>query len=116
AVTVRRASVKTQRNPVPKLRESYVEGIHVFKPRPELAIEILQKEDGIADTQTAKWIYDRIAKGLREVPTPEPKGIQAAIDSIGTPRAKTAQAKDFIDSSLLEEIQKSGYLAKLYGK
>jgi NitT/TauT family transport system substrate-binding protein len=110
------AYVKNQRETARKLIEAYVEGIYVFKTRPELAIEILQKEDGIADPKTAKWIYDRIAKSLRDVPTPEPKGIQAAIDSIGTPKAKSAQAKDFIDSSLLEEIQKSGYIAKLYGK
>ncbi|HEY1374698.1 MAG TPA: ABC transporter substrate-binding protein [Candidatus Binatia bacterium] len=110
------AVIKNQRDMARKLVEAYVEGIHIFKTRPELAIEILQKEDGIADPQTAKWIYDRIAKSLREFPIPEPKGIQAAIDSIGTPKAKTAQAKDFIDSSLLEEIQKSGYVAKLYGR
>ncbi|HEX9445265.1 MAG TPA: ABC transporter substrate-binding protein [Candidatus Binatia bacterium] len=110
------ALVKNQRDAARKLLESYVEGIYVFKTRPELALEILQKEDGIADPQTAKWIYDRIFKSLREVPTPEPKGIQAALDSIGTPKAKSALARDYIDASLLDEIQKSGYISRLYGK
>jgi ABC-type nitrate/sulfonate/bicarbonate transport system substrate-binding protein len=109
------AYIKSQRDTARKFLEAYIEGIHVFKTRPEVALEAL-KEDGLTDPQVAKWVYDRIAKSLREVPTPEPKGIQAAIDSIGTPKARSAQAKDFIDSSLLDEIQKSGYIAKLYGK
>lgn len=110
------AFVKNQREVARKFLESYVEGIHVFKTRPDLAQEILQKEEGISDPQIAKTIYERIAKSLREVPTPEIKGIQSALESIGTPKAKGAQAKDYIDTSLLEEIQKSGYIAKLYGK
>src|SRR5690349_12816356 len=114
-IVVPTAFVKNQRDTARKFLEAYVEGIHVFKTRPEVALEAL-KEDGLTDPQVAKWVYDRIAKGLREVPTPEPKGIQAAIDSIGTPKARSALAKDFIDSSLLDEIQKSGYIAKLYGK
>jgi len=109
------AFIKTQRDTARKFLESYIEGIHIFKTRPEVALEAL-KEDGLTDPQIAKWVYDRISKSLREVPSPEPKGIQAAIDSIGTPKAKGAQAKDYIDSSLLDEIQKSGYVAKLYGK
>jgi NitT/TauT family transport system substrate-binding protein len=114
-IVVPTAFIKTQRNTARKFLEAYVEGIHIFKTRPEVSLEAL-KEDGLTDPQIAKWVYDRISKSLREVPTPESKGIQAAIDSIGTPKAKTAQAKDFIDSSLLDEIQKSGYIAKLYGK
>lgn len=109
------AYIKSQRETARKFLEAYIEGIHVFKTRPEIALEAL-KEDGLTDPQTAKWVYDRISKSLREVPSPDPKGIQAAIDSIGTPKARGAQAKDYIDSSLLDEIQKSGYIARLYGK
>src|SRR5262249_32148473 len=45
-VIVPTAFVKNQRDTARKLLEAYVEGIHLFKTRPELAIEILQKEDG----------------------------------------------------------------------
>jgi hypothetical protein len=93
-----------------------VEGIYLFKTRPDIALEVLQRIEGITDPQTLKWIYERNARSLRENPAPDVKGIQNALESIGTPKAKTAQAKDFIDSSLLDEIQKSGYIAKLYGK
>jgi hypothetical protein len=53
---------------------------------------------------------------LIEFPVPDEKAVQTALDSIGTPRAKQAQAKDFIDSTLLDDIKKSGFVDRLYGK
>jgi hypothetical protein len=42
--------------------------------------------------------------------------VQAVLDSVKTPKSKIALAKDAMDASLMEEIDKSGYIAKLYGK
>ena len=53
---------------------------------------------------------------MRERPFPEIKGVQAVLDSVKTPKSKVTQAKDVADASLVEEIDKSGYIAKLYGK
>jgi len=110
------ALLKKQRDVVRRFLEAYVEGIYLFKTRPDLAKDVLQRLEGITDAQTLQWIYERNARSLRENPAPDVKGIQNALESIGTPKARAAQAKDFIDSSLMDEIQKSGYIAKLYGK
>jgi hypothetical protein len=53
---------------------------------------------------------------MRERPFPEIKGVQAVMDSVKTPKSKVTQAKDVIEPSLIEEIDKSGYIARLYGK
>jgi len=42
--------------------------------------------------------------------------MQTAIDSLALPKARGAQAKDFMDITLLEEIKKSAYIDRLYGK
>jgi NitT/TauT family transport system substrate-binding protein len=110
------AFIKKQRDVLRKYLEGYVEGIYLFKTRPDLAKEVLQRIEGVSDAQTLQWIYERNARSLRENPAPDVKGIQSALESIGTPKARAAQAKDFIDGSLMEEIQKSGFIAKLYGK
>lgn len=114
-VVVPASAIRTQRETVRKLLESYVEGIHDYKTRPELALAILKK-DGIEDPQVAKGVYQRIASSLREYPIPEPKGIQAALDSLSIPKDRKLEVKDLIDMSLLEEIKKSGYIERLYGK
>jgi hypothetical protein len=42
--------------------------------------------------------------------------VQAVLDSVKTSKSKITLAKDAMDTSLIDEIDKSGYIAKLYGK
>jgi hypothetical protein len=53
---------------------------------------------------------------MRERPYPELTGVQAVLDSVRTPKSKVTLAKDAIDATLVEEIDRTGYIAKLYGK
>ena len=57
-----------------------------------------------------------MVKNVPDYPVPELKGVQSAIDSLALPKAREAQAKDFMDTSLLEEIRKSGFIDRFYGK
>ena len=107
--------LQTRRETLRKLLESYVDGIHVFKTRPEVPLAAM-KQEGVDDPQAAKEVYARLAGSLREYPIPELKGIQAALDSILTSKDRNPQAKDFVDTSLMEEIKKSGYIDRLYKK
>jgi len=43
-------------------------------------------------------------------------GIQTALDSLLTPKARGARAETFMDTSLMEEIKKSGFIDRLYGR
>lgn len=99
--------LKTQRETMLRFLEALMEGIQVFKTRPELPLAVL-KEEGITEPEVAKSVYNRLASSLRAYPLPELKGIQAVLDSLTSPKTKSTQAKDFIDTSLLEEIKKRG--------
>jgi ABC-type nitrate/sulfonate/bicarbonate transport system substrate-binding protein len=114
-VAVPTALLKSQRETLRLLLESLIEGIYVSKTRPDVVLKSL-KEEGIEDPRIGRTVYERLAKNLRDYPVPELKGIQTAIDSLAVPKARGAQAKDFMDTSLLEEIKKSGYIDRLYGK
>jgi len=109
------AMLKSQRGTLRLLLEGFVEGIYVIKSRPDVVLKIL-REEGIEDPRVGKTVHERLAKNLREYPVPESKGMQTAIDSLGLPKARGVQAKDFMDTTLLEEIKKSGYIDRLYGK
>jgi len=111
-VIVPTASLKARREVFRRYLEALVEGIHIFKTRPELPIAVLKKE-GIKDAEGGQ---KKIAKVLIDFPVPDEKAVQTALDSIGTPKAKLAQAKDYIDASLLEEIKKSGFFERLQGR
>jgi NitT/TauT family transport system substrate-binding protein len=107
--------LRAQRETIRKLLEAYVEGIYIFKTRPEVPLAAL-KDEGVDDPQIAKGVYERIAGSLREFPIPEPKGVQAALDSIATAKVRNPQAKDYMDTTFIEEIKNSGYIDRLYGK
>ena len=108
--------LKTRRDVLQKFLEGLVEGIHAFKTRPELAMAVLGET--IRDQKVAKLSYRSWADSLREYPSPDPVGMQAALDSLVaiTSKARGTAAKDFMDSTLLEEIKSTGYIDRLYNR
>ena len=56
--------LRAQRETMRKLLEAYIEGIYIFKSRPQVALTVL-KEEGMQDPQIAKSFYERIAGSLR---------------------------------------------------
>jgi hypothetical protein len=51
-------------------------------------------------------------------PYPSFRSIQDTLDILAKdiPRAKEATPRDFIDNSILKEIEASGYIESIYGK
>jgi NitT/TauT family transport system substrate-binding protein len=107
--------LKRQRQTLRTYMEAIVEGIYIYRTRPQVVLEVY-KEQGLKDPNAARQTYEKILKSLREYPVPEPKGLQAVLDSLPNPKAKGAKATDFFDSSILEEIKASGYIDRLYGR
>jgi NitT/TauT family transport system substrate-binding protein len=104
--------LRTKREMLLKFMEGLVEGIHVFKTNRDLALAVL-KQEGIKNPQ---YGYERVAANLRERPVPEVKGVQAVLDSVKTTKSKVLSAKEVMDTTLIDEIDRSGYIARLYGK
>jgi ABC-type nitrate/sulfonate/bicarbonate transport system substrate-binding protein len=107
--------IKNQRDMVRRMLLAYVEGIYLFKTRPKLVYGIME-DAGIKDPAVQKELYDRESNSFREFPVPEANGIQNALDTLTHPNAKTAKPAQLMDTSLLEEIKKSGFIDKLYGR
>jgi NitT/TauT family transport system substrate-binding protein len=112
-VVVSGTLLKNQRDHIRLFLQALIEGIHVFKTKPEIARAVLRETNSEADVVGP--LYDRLTKSFRDFPTPEPRGIQNVIDALPTPKAKTARAEDFMDTTLMEEIRKSGFVDKLSG-
>ena len=114
-IVVPMSVIRGQRETIRKLLEATIEGIYIFKTRPDVTLAAL-RDEGVDDPQIARSIYDRLAGSLRAYPFPDLKGIQAALDSVAIAKDRNPQAQDFIDASILEEIKKSGYIDRLYKK
>ena len=109
------SQIKTQRDVLRRLLMAYLEGIYVFRTRPKAVYAALE-EEGIKDPVVQKDIYERALKNVREFPVPETNGVQSVLDSLTHPNAKTTKPQSIMDTSILEEIRKSGFIDKLYGR
>jgi NitT/TauT family transport system substrate-binding protein len=114
-VTVPGALVRSQRDVARRIVMAYGEGIYASKTKPKLVYHVLE-EEGIKDLAIAKEIYARLSFSMREYPIPEANGIQNALDSLGHPNARNIKPANVMDTSLIEEIRKSGFFEKLYGR
>ena len=112
-VVVSGSLLKNQRDDVKRFLQALIEGIYTFKSKPDVARAVLRQSNGDADVTA---LYERLSKSFRDFPSPETRGIQNVIDSLPMPKARGAKAEDFIDGSLMEEIRKSGFVDKLFGK
>jgi len=109
------AWIKANRDILHRLLLAYLEGISIFRTRPR-AVYAGFEEEGIKDPAIQKEIYERMLKNMREYPVPEPNGIQNVLDSLTNPNARIVKSAAVMDSSHIEEIKKSGFIDKLYGR
>ena len=114
-VTVPTSLIRTQRDTVRRLLMAYIEGIYIFKTRPKAAFAVFE-EEGIKDPAAAKDLYNRLSGSLREYPIPDASGIQGALDSLTHPNARNVKPASLMDITIIEEIKKSGFIDKLYGR
>ena len=89
------------------------EGIYVFKTKPEIAKAVLRQS---IDESEVGRVHERLVKSMNPYPFPEAKGIQTTLDALLTPKARGARAESFMDTSLMQEIKKSSFIDRLYGK
>ncbi len=96
--------------------KSYVEGIQVMRTNPRLAKAALSKYMRITDDGELEETYQLLRKLVPVKPYPTLEGLRVVLDELSEkiPAAKTANPKDFTDTLFLEELDRSGYIDRLY--
>ncbi len=113
-----RSFVKSRPDVVTRYLRSIIEGIHLFKHDREASIRALAKYLRIQDRETLEEVYRIYFEIYQPIPYPSASAIQTQLTWMADrdPRAKNAKPEQFIDGSFLREIEKSGFVAKLYQK
>lgn len=115
----RKSFIREHRDVAVRFMKAYLEGIYIFKTKKELSLATLKKFARLDDVSIMQTAYEEYSKKLiREVPYPNPEGIQIIIDQLAKSRAqaKGLNPNDFIDPTILKEIEQSGFVKKLYGR
>ena len=96
--------------------KAYVEAIHMVKTNPEAAKRAYVKYRKLKNEKEAEAAYETLREVVKAKPYPSIEGFKTILADLGekVPAAKTANPKDFIDVSLLEELDRSGFIDALY--
>jgi hypothetical protein len=122
SIDTMRSYLKAHRPTAVRFAKAITEGIAYFKKYKKESLEVLQKKLRIQSAQERdlKYLeasYNLLAtKYYSSVPYASPKAIETSLAFIAAdePKARGADAKLFVDESLVREIEASGFIKTLY--
>jgi ABC-type nitrate/sulfonate/bicarbonate transport system substrate-binding protein len=109
---VTRAYLQQNRSVVKGFIKGQIEAMHYVKTNKEGSLKILKKHLQVSDPAAVEGTYEFFSKRLARVPRTEPEGIKNVLASIG---AAQREPREFVDMSLIDEIEREGFVQKLYG-
>lgn len=116
SVVTRKKTIVEDRDTVARMVRAHVEGIAYFKQNKEFSIRVLGKALKIADREMLETSYETYKQDFISVPYPITKGLEATYDFIAQtrPEVRSRKPEEFVDTSFIGELEKSGFIKKLY--
>jgi NitT/TauT family transport system substrate-binding protein len=116
AVVTREKTVKERRPFVMKVVRAFTEALHFIKTNKEETKVLIGKNLKTTDPEGLERAYRAYNSAFPEVPYPNAEGVKTLLDDIAprTPKAATADPRSFVDMSLVQELEASGFIKQLY--
>ena len=92
------------------LLRSQIEAIHYVRTDREGSIKTLKKYLRVDDLESIEATYDFFSRRTEALPRPNLEGLKNILKELGAPQRNP---NEFLDMSLLDEIEKEGFLQKL---
>ncbi len=101
---------------VARVVRGYIETIHLFKTNRSVAVPLLERYLKIFDRESIEDFYDRFAPQFQRLPIPLGSGIQSLLNEFASkyPAAPTLPHTAFTNTSFLENLERSGFVGRLY--
>src|ERR671922_1165794 len=117
-IVTTRSLIKQDRDLVMRYMQAHIEGIARFKQEPELAKRVIKKMLRLDDDSLANESWELFAKYRIPAPYPNTKGMKTSYEYVSQTRPDVWKRKpeEFVDASFVEELDKSGFIKKLYEK
>ena len=99
-----------------RIVKSFLEGIHAMRTNLEIAKKSLSKYMRITDPKELEESYQLLKSLIAIKPYPTLEGFKTVFAELAekVPAARTANPKDFVDTRILEEFDRSGFIDGLY--
>lgn len=111
-LTTTERKIKADRAAVVRFMQAYLETIHFFQTNKAGTARILQKYmRGVSEEHISLWCDD-LRANLKQVPYVDDEAMRAELEMMGAPNQQSPAG--YINTSILDEIRKSGFIDKLY--
>ena len=113
----RGAYIKENRDRAKRFLRAYSEAIHRLKTDRDSTIKIFAKRMRVDDAETLKVTYDYFAPRFSFPPRVDLTGVRDTLNFYAEQNAdfKNRRAEEFVDHSLMDELEKEGFFKKLGG-
>ena len=115
-ITVTTKYLRERRPVVKSFVQAYGEGLHRFLTDRDFSLQVMKKYLRIDEKALLEDAYAAYAQRVQKIPLPTLKGIQFILDEMAEkhPMARKAAPESFVDLSLLQEIEQSGFFKQLW--
>jgi NitT/TauT family transport system substrate-binding protein len=116
SVVTRRKMIREERDTVMRVVRSYVEGIAFLKHNKDFSQKVLAKYFRTNDPEYLEGAYAIFKEDFIPVPYPITRGLDAIyeIAAARRPEIRSHKPEEFVDTSFVAELEKSGFIKKLY--
>lgn len=108
--------IKDHREWVRGFLQGYIEAVRYAATNPNETKQVIGRFTKTTNQEDLDETYQTFIKVWERVPYVSTAGVQSVLNFTRHGGAKTAKPEQFIDNSLLAEIEKSGFVSQLYGR
>jgi NitT/TauT family transport system substrate-binding protein len=104
--------IRTHRDTVMRVMKTFVEGLRYYKDNREFVVKVTADFAQNRDPEVLRPTYEIVTKFQDRVPYVNMKGIEFMLKTLELrdPRAKTFDPNNVVDSSFIQELDKSGFI------
>jgi NitT/TauT family transport system substrate-binding protein len=108
--------LRTNRETVLRFTRAYVEGIQRFLNDREFSLQVIGKYTKIQSRAALDATYDDYTPYVKKIPAPAVGSIKTVLEQLSAadPKAKTARPQDFIDMSIVTELDQEGFFKQVW--
>jgi len=112
---LRKLFTDKQRDVSKRFMKGYFEGIKTYLDDEEFSVGVIQKWTRMKSRDDVKEAYALQARNMLKIPRTPLEGVKKILEGLEKiPAARTADPRRFVDMSLIDELEKEGFVANLY--
>ena len=113
--TASKSFLKGSRDTMKRLLMALIDGVHFYKTRKEESKKIMAKFTRHSNEAFLEAAYQSSAKLFEQVPLVNREGMDVQVkDAVARKPGSTLKVDDIVDDSLVLELEKEGFIARIY--